>query len=48
VDVRKLKNKTVLKIELGSRGTLEPTIMAAVTREDFVKEIGTVKAYNSK
>ena len=35
-------------IELGSRGTLEPTILAATTVEDFVKEIGTAKAYNTK
>jgi uncharacterized protein with GYD domain len=30
-------------IEMGSRGTLEPLIMAATTVEDFVKEIEMAK-----
>jgi len=31
-------------IELGSRGTLQPVIMACTSVEDFVKEIETAKA----
>jgi hypothetical protein len=31
---------------MGSRGTLQPTIMAATTVEDFVKEIEMANAIN--
>lgn len=33
-------------IELGSRGTLQPVVMAATTIESFVKEIETASAIN--
>jgi uncharacterized protein with GYD domain len=51
INILEAENNNVISrvaIELGSRGTLEPTIMAATTIEDFVKEIGTAKAYNTK
>jgi uncharacterized protein with GYD domain len=35
-------------IELGSRGTLQPVIMAATTVEAFVKEIQLAKAMTDK
>jgi uncharacterized protein with GYD domain len=48
VNIVEAPNNNVISrvaIELGSRGTLQPTIMAATTIEDFVKEIETAKAF---
>jgi uncharacterized protein with GYD domain len=33
-------------VEMGSRGTLEPTIMAAISIDSFVKEIEMARAIN--
>jgi uncharacterized protein with GYD domain len=49
VNILEAPNNTVIarvSTALGSRGTLEPTIMAAITIEDLVKEIQMAKALN--
>jgi len=47
VNIVEAPNNNVISrvaIEMGSRGTLEPIIMAATTVEDFVKEIEMANA----
>ena len=47
INVLEAPNNTVIArvaAALGSRGTLEPTTMSAITVEDLIKEIQTAKA----
>jgi uncharacterized protein with GYD domain len=49
VNILEAPNNTVIArvaSSLGSRGTLQPLTMAAITIEDLVKEIQTAKALN--
>jgi uncharacterized protein with GYD domain len=49
VNILEAPNNTVVArvaSSLGSRGTLQPLTMAAITIEDLVKEIQTAKALN--
>ncbi len=49
INVLEAHNNTVIArvaSSLGSRGTLQPLTMAAITIEDLVKEIQTAKALN--
>jgi uncharacterized protein with GYD domain len=47
INILEAPNNTVIArvaAALGSRGTLEPTTMSAITVEDLIKEIQTAKA----
>ena len=49
VNILEAPNNTVVarvSTALGSRGSIEPTVMAAITIEDLVKEIQMAKALN--
>jgi uncharacterized protein with GYD domain len=49
INILEAPNNTVVArvaSSLGSRGTLQPLTMAAITIEDLVKEIQTAKALN--
>jgi uncharacterized protein with GYD domain len=49
INILEAPNNTVIArvaSSLGSRGTLQPLTMAAITIEDLVKEIQTAKALN--
>jgi uncharacterized protein with GYD domain len=51
INIVEANNNNVISrvaIELGSRGTLQPMIMAATSIEDFVKEIEMAKAINKE
>jgi uncharacterized protein with GYD domain len=51
VNIIEAANANVMErvvIEMCSRGTLEPMLMAAITIEDFVKEINTANALQKK
>ena len=43
-------NQVIARVaaELGARGTLQPVTMAAISIEDFIKEMGMAKAIKSK
>ncbi len=48
LNILEAPNNTVIArvaAQLGSRGTLQPLTMAAITIEDLVKELRTAKAY---
>jgi uncharacterized protein with GYD domain len=51
VNIIEAPNMSVISrvvIEIGSRGTLEPMLMGALTVEDFVKEIEMANAVSNK
>jgi len=48
LNILEAPNNTVIArvaAQLGSRGTLQPLTMAAITIEDLVKELRTAKAF---